>query len=402
MIDLSKIECVGCTACVSICPRDVIHMAYNEEGFQYPVVFNLDSCVECGLCENVCPVIQNSPEKKRVDIAYIGQNTDEEIRRESASGGFFSALAISVLRNKGVVYGVAYDHDFEVRHIAIRDERNLWKLRNSKYVQSNLNGVFKDVERNLKTGLQVCFSGTPCQIEGLKCYLRKDYENLLLVDVVCHGVSSPLIWNKYIETILHFSPKHIYFRWKHYGYKYSTMSIFDASNNEVYFAGVESDKMLRAYFSNNCDRETCYNCKFKKRYRISDITMWDCFQPRFYNKSFDDDLGTSCILINSEKGREQFDKITKSDMLRCYCVDADELTKGNNEMIASIRRGDLRGKILVDASKMNADKFFAQYFPDSTTQKIKRALRLLLIKYGLYSYVKYVIYAARRKRGIKK
>ena len=401
MIDFSKIECVGCTACVSICPKDVLHMAYNEEGFQYPIDYNSALCIECGLCESVCPVIHTQQEKKGIDIAYIGQNTDEEIRRESASGGMFSAIAISVLNNKGIVYGAAYDQDFEVKHIAIRDERDLWKLRNSKYVQSNLNGIFKDVENNLKTGVQVCFSGTPCQIEGLKFYLRRDYANLLLVDVVCHGVSSPLIWKKYIETIQKYSPKRIYFRWKHYGYKYSTMSIFDDLNNEVYFAGVESDKMLRAYFSNNCDRETCYNCKFKKRYRVSDITIWDCFQPRFYNKSFDDDLGTSCILINTEKGKEQFDKIVQNNLLRCYCVVADELTKGNNEMIASVRRGDLRSKILVDASRMSADQFFEQYFPDSVAQKIKRTLRLFLIKTGFYAFVKYIIYAVRRKRGKK-
>ena len=138
MIDFSKIECVGCTACVSICPKDVLHMAYNEEGFQYPIDYNSALCIECGLCESVCPVIHTQQEKKGIDIAYIGQNTDEEIRRESASGGMFSAIAISVLNNKGIVYGAAYDQDFEVKHIAIRDERDLWKLRNSKYVQSNL------------------------------------------------------------------------------------------------------------------------------------------------------------------------------------------------------------------------------------------------------------------------
>jgi coenzyme F420-reducing hydrogenase beta subunit len=316
MLNISEIKCVGCTACSSVCPKNVIRMKRDAEGFQHPIVETAEACIECGLCDKVCPVFNFKEETFFEQKGLIAQITDEKIRRESASGGMFSAIALSVLDEGGVVYGAAYNENFEVCHIGISRKDDLWKLRHSKYVQSNLVGVFPDVKKNLDMGKIVCFSGTPCQIEGLQFYLRKNYANLLLVDVVCHGVSSPLIWDKYLETIKKYNPNKIYFRWKHYGYKYSTMSFLDENDNEIYYAGVETDKMLRAYFSNNCDRDTCYECVFKKRYRTSDFTIWDFFQPRFFNKDFDDDRGTSGVLIHTEKASKQLDKIIAKNMIK--------------------------------------------------------------------------------------
>lgn len=399
MINLKEIECVGCTACVSGCPKDVLGMTRDEEGFYQPYIKEMSSCIECGLCEKVCPVLNSPPEKKRQESAYIVQNKSQEIRKESASGGAFSAIAMSVLETGGIVYGVAYDAKFEVVHVRINNVNDLWRLRNSKYVQSNLNGIFKNVKEDLRTGKQVCFSGTPCQVEGLRCYLRREYDNLILVDLVCHGVSSPLIWDKYLETVKKYKPKNIYFRWKHYGYKYSTMSIFDNNDEEIYYSGVESDKMLRAYFTNNCDRESCYNCKFKKRYRISDFTIWDCFQPRVFNKKFDDDLGTSCILVNSVKGHKQFERITEMNLLDIYQVEPDELTFGNNEMVGSVKRGNFRDTFLLDASKMDAEMLFNKYFPDTISSKAKKKVRIFLVRTGLYSHLKYMLFIIRRLKS---
>lgn len=401
MLNLSEIKCVGCTACATVCPKKVIEIKKNEEGFQYPRIKNNDLCIECDLCEKVCPVLNIKPEQQFEQTGLIAQITDEEIRRESASGGMFSAIALSVLDEDGIVYGAAYNENFEVCHIGVSTKEELWKLRNSKYVQSNLVGVFKEVEKHLKSKKKVCFSGTPCQIEGLQCYLRKEYENLILVDVVCHGVSSPLIWEKYLETIKEYSPSRIYFRWKHYGYKYSTMSIFDKNKKEVYYAGVESDKMLRAYFSNSCDRENCYDCLFKKRYRTSDFTIWDYFQPKYFNKDFDDDRGTSGVLIHTQKGLKQFEKICSLKLIKYQYVSPDDLVFGNNELIKSVKRGSERDSLLKDATCMQGKELFEKYFPETVKTKIKKYIRLVLVRMGIYNIIKYQLFIYRKNESRK-
>jgi len=401
MIDLSKIKCVGCTACAAACPRSIIQMKRNEEGFQYPFIDNKDECVECGVCEKACPVLNFKPEVACEQTALIAQITDDEVRKESASGGMFSAIALSVLDEGGVVYGAAYDREFKVCHIGITEKQELWRLRNSKYVQSDLSGVFREIKSHLQSEKKVCFSGTPCQVEGLLEYLGKDYDNLLLVDVVCHGVSSPLIWDKYLETIDKEDVGKIYFRWKHYGYKYSTMSFFDRQNKEVYYAGVESDKMLRAYFSNSCDRDTCYDCLFKKRYRRTDLTIWDCFQPKVFSKEFDDDRGTSGVLIHSDKGLKQLEKILDMQLIKYQYVQPGELTFGNREMVASVKKGDCREDLLKDAAILSGEELFNKYFPDTWKAKLKKYIRLVLVYTGLYNTFKYALFVYRRNKSRK-
>lgn len=396
MINLSKIQCVGCTACASICTKSVIEMQKNDEGFLYPYIKNQDNCIECKRCETVCPVYNYKQEEEVEQYGLIAQITDELIRKESASGGMFSAIALSILDEGGIVYGAAYNDNFEVCHVGISSKDDLWRLRNSKYVQSNLVGVFKEVKAYLLDGRQVCFSGTPCQLEGLQHYLGRDYENLLLVDVVCHGVSSPLIWEKYLETIKKYNPKNIYFRWKHYGYKYSTMSIFNATNQEIYYAGVESDKMLRAYFTNNCARETCYDCVFKKRYRISDFTIWDYFQPGIFNKEFDDDKGTTGVLVHSRKGQHRLKKICDAGLIRFQEVLPNDLVFGNNEMVASVKKGSCRESLLKDANRMSGEQLFNKYFPETWKTKTKKTVRLMLVRLGIYGALKRTVNMYRR------
>ena len=226
MIEITdKSQCCGCTACSSICPKKAIEMKQDEEGFLYPVV-DKSKCIDCGLCDRACP-IKNSKEIKKEQHAYIFQNSNDDVRKESTSGGAFTAIAEYVIALGGIVYGAAFDDNYKVIHIGIDKREELYKFRNSKYVQSEICNCYSEIREILETGRIVCFSGTSCQVEGLKRYLLKDYENLILVDVVCRAVPSPLIWKKYL-TLRQRKYKNIskiMFRDKYYGYKYSNLSI---------------------------------------------------------------------------------------------------------------------------------------------------------------------------------
>ena len=238
MIEIKdKKDCVGCTACAEICPKKCIQMKPDEEEFLYPVV-DKSRCVECNACNTVCPIQSPVTEEEKPQKAYLVQHCDEKVRLDSSAGGAFTAIATVVLQKGGVVFGAAYDENFHVQHTYVETVDDLKKFRNSKYVQSELGDSFHMVKDFLQNGRWVCFSGTPCQIEGLSKFLRKPYEKLVLVDVVCHGIPSPLVWTKYLEYQEQSfpNPDNIRFRDKFYGYKYSTMSIIQ-DGKKVYHAG---------------------------------------------------------------------------------------------------------------------------------------------------------------------
>ena len=270
MIEIKdKQNCCGCTACTAICPKGCIEMKEDMEGFLYPVV-DQRNCVNCGVCEKVCPILNCKDKKTFGQKAYIVQNKDEKVLQESTAGGAFTAIAEYVIKRGGVVFGVELNKDLVAHHIYVDTIGELKRFRNSKYVQSSVGGgMLHTVKSFLEQGKTVCFSGTPCQIEGLKCYLKKDYENLITVDVVCRAVPSPLIFRKYVEfqeQKLADKIKTVRFRDKYYGYKYSTMNIITDRNHGNYHQGVESDPWLRAFFSNICDRPSCHNCRFRNQY----------------------------------------------------------------------------------------------------------------------------------------
>lgn len=385
-----KSKCCGCTACASICPRNCIEMNSDEEGFLYPIV-DESLCIDCHLCEKVCPVINVKPDIPFYQKGFIAQNRNEDIRATSTSGGIFSAISTYIIQRNGVVFGAAYDENFNVFHTKVESVEELKRFRNSKYVQSDLKSTFKDVKSLLENGRLVCFSGTPCQIEGLKCYIDNDYKNLITVDVVCHGVPSPLIWDKYLsyvkDKVGQFS--NILFRDKHYGYKYSTMSLFDKAGKKLYAFGVDTDPMLRAFFSDICDRPICYNCMFKKRYRVSDFTIWDCFSVYNFDKTFDDDLGTNRVLVNTKKGGLIFEAI--KPYLKWKEVAADELTRGVKEMYESVIKNPKREEFLDAAHRLSAQTLFNKYFPCNLHTKTERFGRILLYKTGLYPIIKRII-----------
>lgn len=275
-------------------------------------------------------------------------------------------------------------------HSYVENEIDLKLYRNSKYVQSNIGETFKQAKKFLDENRWVCFSGTPCQIEGLKKYLKKDYNKLITVDVVCHAVPSPLVWKKYLEVQRKKygnNIKNIIFRdKKYYGYKYSQMTIRDNRGGDLGHLGVESDIMLRAFFSDICDRPSCYECAFKKRYRVSDFTIWDCFITGLIAKDFDDDKGTTRVLIHTQKGKNIFEEIKSN--FKYKDIGADLLTKNVHEMFFSVKINNKRKIFMQDLIALDRERFIKKYFEDTWKIKIKRNLRKILYFLGLYKLLK--------------
>lgn len=393
-----KEDCCGCSACMAACPVNVIKMASDDEGFYYPKI-DKDKCIQCGKCDSVCPIKNNNMEIVKEQKAFLFQLRNKNLRMDSTSGGAFTAIAAAILREGGVVFGAAYDDAFNVVHRYVETEAELWRFRNSKYVQSDVKNSFRQVKNFLRAGRKVCFSGTPCQIEGLHNYLGeiKQRENLLLVDMVCRAIPSPLFWKKYITWQQKNTGKkigNIRFRDKrHYGYKYSQMVIEDKNGNIIYHKGVESDPYLRAFFSNLSDRPSCYECKFKKRYRVSDITLWDCFDVGLKNFDLDDDIGTTNVLLHSELGKIVLRKINTDKILP---ISADKCVNGMREMICPVKKNKARTIFMNNIRSMDMSEIIKIWFPDNIKTKVNRCLRICIIKLGLYGALKKCLVITKR------
>lgn len=381
-----KKSCSGCSACYASCPKHCIEMKADAEGFRYPVV-DTEKCVQCRACEKACSIQNPVREVPVQQKGYLVQHKDESIRKDSSAGGAFTAIASYVLERGGVVFGAAYGEKFQVRHTYVESHAELWKFRNSKYVQSDMGDTFRQVRDFLKAGRWVCFSGTPCQVEGLSKFLDKTYERLVLVDVVCHGIPSPLIWNKYLEyqRTNESQPDNIRFRDKYYGYKYSTMSMVKAGKT-VYHVGSQMDPMLRAFFTDICDRPSCYDCPFKKRYRVSDMTIWDCFSVYDFDKTLDDDKGTTRVLCHTEKGTAIMQAL--ESIARCKEVEPEMLVSGVKEMVTSVSENPKREQFFKDAAHMSGTELFGKYYPVTAKTKLKTAIRKMLLVTGAYGAAK--------------
>lgn len=390
MINITdKQRCCGCSACAAVCPENCITMKPDTEGFLYPAV-NTDGCISCRACLHVCPMLHPAEEQTVPQQGWLIQNKDEAVRRDSSSGGAFSAIASSVLEKGGVVFGAAYDGAFQVVHRYAETPEELAGFRNSKYIQSDPGNCFRTVKQFLDSGRLVCFSGTPCQSEGLVRYLGHPCPKLLIVDLVCHGTASPLIWQKYLESqkIADRQIDQIRFRDKYYGYKYSTMS-FIKNGNTLYHAGPQMDPMLRAFFSDICDRPSCYQCPFKKRYRVSDLTLWDCFSVYDFDRGMDDDKGTTRVLCHTPKGVLAVKEAAHT--AKCREVDPDRLVRGVKEMYHSVNQNPKREQFFQDAAEMSGERLFAKYYPVNFRIRLKTAVRRILLTTNTYRTAKMLL-----------
>lgn len=358
-----KKNCCGCSACVQRCPKQCIRLEEDTEGFLYPQV-DEKTCIKCGLCEKVCPILNQADKLSVLEVLAVKNPNDEE-RMNSSSGGVFLPLAREVINQGGVVFGAVYDESWEVHHVYAEKIEDVYPMMGSKYLQSKIGNSFKDAERFLKQGREVLFVGSPCQIAGLRTYLRnKQYSNLLAVDFLCHGVPSPGVWRRYLaETYGGYDAKEqsrlqatagknsvllsslnatspigdIKFRdkresgWKKFRFVVRQKSASKADQNTVLSSDIHYDNpFMRGFLSDIYLRPSCYACKCKNGVNHSDMTIADFWGINQIAPEFDDDKGVGLVLLNTKKGEEYFSRLPM-DMMPSNLEKAHYYNGGFNE-----------------------------------------------------------------------
>lgn len=343
---LSKEQCTGCAACVNICREDAIQMVIDRKGFGYPHI-DKEKCSECGACKSVCRTCNSMT----ADIAnnpsvYAMQSRNEKIRRHSTSGGIFSELANVVLKWGGGVCGAVYRNDWSVGHSIIWNQDELEKVRRSKYQQSNIGLVYREIKKMLDERMEILFCGTPCQIAGLKGYLKKEYENLFNCDFICRGVSSPRIFSAYLEELKDLYGSEIESVWmknKCNGW-HSLTTMIGFENGETYIKAGLEDSYIQLFLKYNTGvRESCYKCSFKNNKSVADITLGDFWGLE--GTEMDDNLGTSAVICRTLKGAKLIEEIREN--VFCWDMQMEDVVKGNPCLCNSI-----------DKSTVDMEKFF--------------------------------------------
>ena len=326
--------CCGCTACTSICPHDAIQMQPDSLGFLYPVA-DATKCVDCGLCDSICRFKSGSRDNVGV-MAYAARHKDPSQLHGSTSGAVFVALSDYIINIGGVVYGAAFDENFDVLHIRAEDQTERDRMRKSKYVQSSLGDTFRRVKDDLKDDRHVLFSGTPCQTDALRSYIGKHLsEKLYLVDIVCHGVPSPKVWKSYLEWLKEkfgSLPESVDFRNKKYGWRTKKHGESFVFSGKDYF----SASFTHLFYSHFIHRESCGSCPYTNLTRPSDLTLADYWRKDKLCPDFaGDNMGCSLVISNSPKGGRLLDFISDSIIMEeteiedCMQLNMEEPTKLN-------------------------------------------------------------------------
>lgn len=364
-------HCTGCLACYNKCRAGAINIKIDDEGFFYPYIES-DKCVGCMQCQSVCP--QDRVKKEHNELkSFYATAKDDKVLRESSSGGVFYYLASEIIGNGGWVYGAVLDNESYLRHIGINNIHELYKLQTSKYIQSDMGMVYREIKEKLERGIPVLFCGTPCHVAALKRYLGFSCENLFLVDFICHGVPSPLIWKKYRKEISNKPTGRINFRDKRKGWRNFGLSIRDEKVN--YYKTVDEDPYLKAFMQNLSLRPSCYDCQYKGDNYYSDLTVSDFWGVSALQPQQDNTMGVSLVIIRSEKGRMLFENIADTNFKFGEVVTEDALKYNKAAYISP-------------EYKIERDIFFRRIHKEPITQvandivssrKIERRLEQVLI-----------------------
>ena len=362
MINITdKSKCSGCGSCMNACPKNAIIMQYDSEGFSYPQV-DRNNCIDCSLCDKVCPVITKSDYDEQLKLAYAVKTTDEQARRKSTSGGIAYSLASFVLDNGGVVFGVGYEKEMKVSHMMVDNKDDLVKLQGSKYVQSDTKDTYKQAKELLDSGVLVLYTGSACQIEGLHSYLRKDYDNLITQDFICHGVPSVGLWDKYLKETAFCKATDIVFRDKSKGWETKSEFVVKKGEKVIFKEPFYLNQYYYFFAQNYSLRHICYECPFKSGYRRSDITVADLWGiAKLLPEGSYDDKGTSLTIINSKKGKQIFEKI--QDRVWVKEISYDKAIENNMMALKSVKKPSTREAFFEDINKYTFKKTYKMYKP---------------------------------------
>lgn len=368
----SKNICSGCGACAQKCPQNAIKMQPDDEGFLYPVI-DFNKCTNCGLCRNICPVANKYKDTEEEPRAYAAKILNEDIRKNSSSGGMFTYFAESILSNNGVVFGAGFGENMKVVHKYCETIDELNELRGSKYVQSEIGDSYKKAKEFLESGKTVLFTGTPCQIGGLFAYLgEKQYDNLYTFDIVCHGVPSPKVWESYLkqrEKIAKSKAGKVSFRDKTEGWQTYSMKI-DFENATEYRNLSGNDMYLKGFIQSLYLRPSCSACSFKQMHRQSDLTMADFWGVEKVLPEYDDKKGTSLILVHTEKAEKL---IRTNSSIKIDSVDFNTAIEENVSYLRSTSHSHMRDEFFNNFKNENVDKNVNKLYGNGKISKLRRA-----------------------------
>ncbi len=314
LVSNKKTDCFGCRACEQLCLQKAIIMSEDKEGFQYPQI-NKNLCTGCNLCEKICPANYHVNTKGDYPKIYAAKNKHEQQLKVSSSGAMFSVLADYITARNGFVAGCVFENGFRAVHILTDDKQEIERMHGSKYIQSDTKGVYTEVKQKLENGSHVLFTGTPCQVDGLKRFLRKDYEKLLTADVVCHGVPSQKLFNNYMEYLEdHLGAKILNYKFRDkdkggWG-KDGSYTIHKKGKCIKRSLMPESDYYYTLFSHTWANRESCYQCPYASLSRVGDFTIADFWGITNVNPEFFSKLGVSLLLVNSDKADAAFENIS--------------------------------------------------------------------------------------------